>query len=302
MIAVKSRVAFGAVLATLVMIANVMSVSAQDPQPGSPAVPQANLPRRFTVTRIQSGPNGVTIFIGISNSQSGGSTGPTTAAQFTSGSSGPACTAQPALIGNASRDWFVAGAASHPDQVPYAVTCDGAFLGIVWLPGATTPGSVRVVTDPGGTVDPRSLVQSLLDTLVLPDIQIGVNPETGLVALPSWFWVEGYDGTPIVRSASLGGVAVDVELTAEDYRWSFGDGAALATTSLGRPYPAQSDLVHTYEQSSESAGGVYALRLTITFHVRFRVGDGPWLPLAPIVRTFIADYPVQQAQAVLTGR
>ena len=40
-------------------------------------------------------------------------------------------------------------------------------------------------------------------------------PDTGLVALPSWFWIDGYDGTPITASESLGGVTVEVEITAQ---------------------------------------------------------------------------------------
>lgn len=277
-------------------------VHADDPQPGSPATPQGNLPTRVTVARVQSGPNGIIIFIRVTESQPGGAMRPTTGSGSSPGSGGPVCSAQPAIIGNASRSWFEAGAATHPDQVPYALYCDGGFQGIVWLPATANPSTVRVTTDPGGSVDPRSLAQNLLDSIQLPEITIGVNPGTGLVALTSWFWVEGYDGTPITRSASLGGVTVEVELTPTRYHWTFGDGADMTTTSLGRRYPAESDLKHTYEQSSLRAGGAYTVTLEVTFTVQVRVNDGTSFTLAPITRSFTSAYPVQQAQSVLTGR
>ncbi len=295
------RVLAGIAAVLITVLLGTTAAHADDP-PGGPFTPRANRPRTFSVVRIQSSPTGVTIFISVSETQPGDSTAPSIGSQFTSGSSGPACSAQPALIGNASRSWFEAGAASHPDQVPYALYCDGAFQGIVWLPATANPSTVRVTTDPGGSVDPRSLAQSLLDSIQLPEITIGVNPGTGLVALTSWFWVEGYDGTPITRSASLGGVTVEVELTPSRYHWTFGDGADMTTTSLGRRYPAESDLKHTYEQSSLRAGGAYTVTLEVTFTVQVRVNDGTSFTLAPITRSFTSAYPVQQAQSVLTGR
>jgi hypothetical protein len=91
-------------------------------------------------------------------------------------------------------------------------------------------------------------------------------------------------------------------LIPDSYRWGFGDGMELTTASLGRPYPAESDLQHTYEQSSLSAGGEYAVTLAVTFNVRVRVSSGASFELAPITRSFSSAYPVQQAQSVLAGR
>ena len=61
-------------------------------------------------------------------------------------------------------------------------------------------------------------------------------------------------------------------------------------------------------------GGQFEVRLEITFGGQFRVtteeddGEGnivdtvgDWEPLEPIVRSFVAPYPVQQLQAVLTA-
>ena len=119
--------------------------------------------------------------------------------------------------------------------------------------------------------------------------------------MPAWFWIEGYDGSPIRTSDTLGGTTVEVEITPTNYAWSFGDGATMNTVSLGRPYPQASDIGHSYEQSSLSAGGAFPVTVEISFSVRYRVNGGAWQPLDPISRSFTAAYPVQQLQSVLTG-
>jgi hypothetical protein len=42
--------------------------------------------------------------------------------------------------------------------------------------------------------DPSSLALRMAAELPPPDLRIGMNPARGLVAVPTWFWVEGYDG------------------------------------------------------------------------------------------------------------
>src|SRR5690606_18094690 len=116
-------------------------------------------------------------------------------------------------------------------------------------------------------VDPSLLAAELLDEIPIPDIEIGANPATGMVAVPSWFWLDGYDGTPIVESASLADVTVEVEITPTSSRWLFGDGATLSTASFGAAYPEPSDIQHTYEQSSLTAGGAYEVSVELTFDV-----------------------------------
>jgi hypothetical protein len=300
MTSVRIRSLAGFVLAVARLHLAATTAFADDP-PGGPYVPGGNM-TTVVVTRVSSGPSGVTIHMQVRETRPGSSTPASASGQPGGGGRVPSCSATPANIGNASVVWFQTGAAANPGRIPYALYCDGAFQGIVWLPSTTDPSTVRVAVDPGGSVDSVALAQSLLSRIPLPEITIGVNPSTGLVALPSWFWVDGYDGAPITASASLGGVTVTVELTPDGYRWRFGDGGELATQSLGRRYPERSDLTHQYEQSSLQAGGAYTVRLEVTFRVRFLVSGGGAGELPPITRTYTADYRVQQAQAVLTGR
>lgn len=273
---------------------------AQNPPPGTPFTPGINMPRTVVVG-VQSGPTGVVIQIRTEDSEPGHSNGPVTDAHTDPTSTN--CTSQPVNIGNASSTgWFGTQAPQHPGQVPYGVYCNGALQGIVWVPAEASATGVQVVTDPGETVDPVSVAMSLLDQIQLPEMRIRFNPDTGLVALASWFWVEGYDGAPIRRAATLGPITVEVEVTPSSYRWSFGDGTSVETTSLGKSYPQESDLRHTYERSSLGAGGAYQITVEVSFAVQFRANGDPWQPLAPIARSLSALYPVQQAQSVLTGR
>jgi hypothetical protein len=205
-------------------------------------------------------------------------------------------------IGNATRDWFEREAPLHPGEAPWVVNCDNGFMSIVWLPINTQPSDVNIVVVPGDAVDPASMAADLRDHVPVPDIAVGVNPATGLVAMPSWFWIEGYDGSRIRTSDTLGDVTVEVEIRPTGYRWSFGDGAALEADSLGEAYPQESDIRHIYQQSSLTDGGAFRVTVRITFSVRYRVDGGPWEQLDPITRSFSAAYPVQQLQSILTGQ
>lgn len=289
-----------AIATALILAMGLMwSVSADDPGPGDPGAPGDN--KAGTSLSVESNDDGVTIYIAIDESSPGSSSDPSSG--NTGGDPGGwSCTSHPMSIGNATRDWFEQESALHPGEAPWIVWCNDEFIGIVWLPIAIEPQDIQIIVVPGSSVDPASIAAELRDQVLVPDITVGVNPQVGLVAMPAWFWIEGYDGAPIRTSDTLGGTTVEVEITPTSYRWSFGDGATLTTTSLGQPYPQVSDIRHTYEQSSLSAGGAFPVTVEISFSVRYRVDGGPWQPLDPITRSFTAAYPVQQLQSILTGR
>ena len=261
------------------------------PQPGMPVAE----------IRVASSPSGVTIYIGFrtvipGSPGSPGSDGPQ------SGSGAPSCSASPVNIGNASIGWIREGLAAHPDTTPWAVNCSNGYFGIAWVPvAAPGPPAVVVVAPPLAAVDPAAIAAEVFGIVPLPPIRVGANPGVGLVAMSSWFWIDGYDGRRLSGSRALGLVVVEVEIWPTNYHWSFGDGTTLDTLSVGRAYPEESDVRHTYEQSSLRAGGMFPTLLEITFAARFRVNGGAWLPLAPVVQTYTRDYPVQQLQSVLTS-
>ena len=288
------------VMVTLLAIGLAMGlISRVQADDGDPWTPGEDKPG--TTLSVESNDDGVTIYIAIDESSPGSSSDPSSG-DPDAGSSVWSCSSHPMSIGDAMREWFEEQAALHPGEAPWIVWCNDEFIGIVWLPIAIEPQDIQIIVVPGASVDPASIAAELRDQVLVPDITVGVNPEVGLVAMPAWFWVEGYDGSPIRTSETLGGTTVEVEITPTNYGWSFGDGAAISTLSLGLPYPQASDIRHTYEQSSLSAGGAFSVTVEISFSVRYRVDGGAWQSLDAISRAFTAAYPVQQLQSVLTGR
>lgn len=288
-------------LGVLLALATTLTARADDPPNGGGFTPKPSSPTVSTEINVVSNADGVTIYIGLVELAPGseGSPGDDDTISVTEG---PNCTATPMNIGNASVGWVREGLEAHPDTVPWSVNCDNGYFGIAWVPtDAPAAPDVVVGEPPIPAVDPVAVQASVLGIVPLPPIKVGANPDVGLVAMPAWFWVDGYDGSTLRGSRTLGLITIEVEITPAGYQWTFGDGAVLDTLSLGRPYPIESDIRHTYEQSSLIAGGTFEVQLDITFSARYRVNGGAWLPLAPVVQTYTRDYPVQQLQSVLTS-
>lgn len=254
-------------------------------------------PHVQTTVSVVSSAGGVTIYIRTVSTTPGA---PGSPGSYYSSPPAPTCSSYAMNIGFASQAWFRAGIAQNPGTLPWWVNCSNGWMGIVWAPLRATPPRIVVIA-PQPAVNPAVVAADLLATIPVPPISIGANPTTGLVALPAWFWVEGYDGTPRYGSRSLGSVSVLVTITPGTYLWSFGDGGVLYTGSPGRRYPVASDIQHNYQRTSVSAGGIYWVTLQVTFNASYRVNGGAAIPLAPIVRTYSRAYPVQQLQSVLTG-
>jgi hypothetical protein len=256
---------------------------------------------------------------------------------FSQTSDGRIYSLEGANVGNASTGpggWFGTGGRQHPNSVPMGFYVDGQFQGIVWVPANSNPGSLRWGAPPGpggsqsGTVAGRSInvreiALEVLDHVPLPDVGIQTNPALGLVALPAWFWVEGYDGGTLGGSRTVGlppevgadvpvdevpandpgrrgtSLTVEVHLRPTSYEWDFGDGTTRTSQSLGQKYPRESDIQHIYEHSSLRSPNGFPVRLTIEFAAEFQVNGGAPEPLPTIRRTYESRYRVQEIQAVL---
>ncbi|MDA8218667.1 MAG: hypothetical protein M0Z94_13740 [Dehalococcoidales bacterium] len=252
---------------------------------------------------------------------------------------GQVVTATPPNISTATRESWVEQFQQHQDQNPYLLYVDDQFSGIIWVPQSSSSSNVTVVPAPdnspppdtvvsgnGGSTDPREVALDALGHVPLPNAQIRVNPALGLVAMPGWFWVEGYDGSSFGTSRTVSvppevgpevptsvvpandsrrqgsSFSVEVRIWPTRYEWSFGDGASLVNLSLGKPYPAQSDVQHTYEYSSLRFPSGFPVWLTVDFAAEFRVNGGAPQGLPTIRRTYESGYRVQEVQPVLTSR
>lgn len=240
-------------------------------------------------------------------------------------------------ISPATREHWQEELENRPDETPYTLVVDGEFQGIIWIPNrddnnirfGPPPDAPLADTRPtgnGSSTDPREVALDALGHVPLPNLQLHMNPALGLVAMPGWFWVEGYDGQPFGTSRTVvippevgpevpfeevpeddprrqaSSFTVEVRVWPSRYDWSFGDGASLVTHSLGKPYPAESEIQHTYEYSSLQFPNGFPVRLIVEFSAEFRVNGGPPQGLPPIRQTYEAGYRVQEVQTVLTSR
>ena len=176
------------------------------------------------------------------------------------------------------------GTPPSPEHRLYLVFCDGEFVAAQWI-DPTAGGGVAV--------DTTSLARTVVDQVPVDLFGINARP-TGeaVTGIPSYFWVEGYDGAPITGSVSNGPVTVDVSINLREVTWDFGDGSTM-TGGLGEAWPARSSVRHAYRDR-----GAYTITVTMVFDAEFSVDGGPAEPLEPIVRTSTLRYGVEEIQAV----
>jgi hypothetical protein len=213
--------------------------------------------------------------------------------------------------------------ANHMGQAPFMVYVDNQLQGVRWMPDQANinpnlagglepppPADTQPAGD-GGSHDPHEVAVYLLTHMPLPAINVRMNPNLGMVALPGWFWVDGYNGDPIQASKTVTlpppapglpptSFTVTVRIWPSKYDWSFGDGTSVETHSLGKSYPQESDIKHTYQFSSLAYPKGFAVRCTVEWAAEYHVNGGGAQGLPPIHHTYEGDYRVQEMQPVLT--
>jgi hypothetical protein len=183
------------------------------------------------------------------------------------------------------------GVAPTPDAKPYDVYCDDTYVTMIWAtPSQFNGGNLAAAL--------RALAERLVRDLPFPDAGIGIDPDArGLTGLETWYWVTGWDGTPLTDSVSGFGTTVTVEARPAQIVWRFGDGTPDVDADLGRPAPERSSVTHVYERRSGADGMAVQVRFELA--TRYRVDAGAWLPLEPVERDARRSYPVDEARAQL---
>jgi hypothetical protein len=179
-----------------------------------------------------------------------------------------------------------------PNELPFFLWCDGQMIGLVWI-------AIQNGVSPGVALSPEAVAMRLRERIPIPSIRIGANPTRGLVGVESWFWIDGYDGSPITESTDAFGRRIDVEARVDLYEWSFGDSRTLRTKTVGSRYPERSEIRHVYDRSSLGYEKGYPLEVGFFFSVRYRVDGGGWIELPGIERFAEASYQVRESQAVI---
>lgn len=186
------------------------------------------------------------------------------------------------------------------------------------------PVPVACPPTPGPPSLPDARQVALGIAVPYPDIQVGINPSPlGLTGLPSWFWIEGYDGRSLDAATTINvppqvpvgypascpqppgaSLSVAVRFSPSSYDWTFGDRlptSTLTTTSLGEAYPQQSSIRHVYEYTSLGRPAGFAVSVTVHFVAQYQANGGAWQTLPAVAKTYSRNYPVQQAQSVLVN-
>jgi hypothetical protein len=166
----------------------------------------------------------------------------------------------------------------------------GQLVSTICVPDTTASGSV-----PPGPIG--ALAEQASSQQPWPNLVVAMNPGTGVTGLPSWFWLGGGSATIPPATASAGPLTVTVQATLIDVIWAFGDGTGYDSgSSLGRPYPQQSDVSHNFQADTFSVPGGYSVTATLRFAVSYSVNGGPWTRMGTKARLYSQQYQVNQVQ------
>lgn len=133
--------------------------------------------------------------------------------------------------------------------------------------------------------DPAEIAAKLIATLDFQAPTPALSPPTGTkapVGLPIWMWATGGELQigPIARSATEGGVTVDLTAVLSQVSWNMGDGTSVTCAGPGTPYSvkypaaaASPDCGHTYLHGSrDMPGGNYLITATGTWLIEWHGG------------------------------
>jgi hypothetical protein len=181
--------------------------------------------------------------------------------------------------------------ACPPGQTGYYVyDSAGQFAGVVCVPNSTatpTPGSAAEV----------ALAEEASSRQPWPNLSVGVNPNTGLTGLQSWFWLRPANATMLPARATAGPLTVIVRAVLLEVLWDFGDGSRTdAGLDLGQAYPRESAIRHVYQTDTFQLAGGYQVLATLRFGVWYSVNSGPWQFLGTKAKSYSLSYSVNQIQ------
>lgn len=150
-------------------------------------------------------------------------------------------------------------------------------------------------------VTPENLALVAIDDMLagIPQHTIGVNPAVdSMVAIDTWFWVDGGAVEPVSATAFVPGVTVVATAEPGGVSFDLGDGNTLECDDFGTPYApgASSTCTHAYE-----AAGTYTITATILWQGSYTINGGAPIPIETgVERTATFTLNVNEAQAINT--
>lgn len=174
-------------------------------------------------------------------------------------------------------------------------------------------GATGLPPPPPIPVNPLDVVARLCANVTLPGGLVQMNPNLGLVNVPSWFWLD-YRGHALSASETTAPpyevVTVEIRVFPVEITWDWGDGKEpvvfgggneeLATAQFGVPYPLESPVTHVYTTSSLRHPTGFPVRVPVIWAVDYRVNGGAWQRYGQTLsKIFEGNHRVQEAQPLI---
>jgi hypothetical protein len=217
-----------------------------------------------------------------------------------------------------------------PSGSTYFSVPASTFQGVVPF----TPAGPWIPTGPVTRLDPVAKAHDLVNHMAWPSITIGINPNPGIVAMASWFWIQNYSGQVLTNSGAISethqecrtvivsgtpglechnvtnSMTVEARVGPTTYEWNFGDKQPHSDVTysnpkgLGRAYTdprTPSPVAWSYEFDSYGYDNGFPVSVAISFMAEFRANGGAWAGLDPVTRTWNGNHVVEQVVPLVVG-
>jgi hypothetical protein len=175
--------------------------------------------------------------------------------------------------------------------------CSDGSMSTAWVPAPVTAATVERLAQRATNRLPLPLPSPRFN----PSRPSSAGPAT-LVAIPTWFWVEGWQ--PVTQRTRAGGVWAEVVASPVAATWYPGDGSPpvrCVANEAWRPGAAPSSCEHVYTRSSAGQpGNAYRARVVVTWQVRWTGSGGRSGSLPLMQRQLSFPIAVAERQTVVT--
>lgn len=176
--------------------------------------------------------------------------------------------------------------------------CSDGSLGTAWVSAAPIAEPVEQLARRAMNRMPLPLPAPKFN----PSRPSSAGPAT-LVAIPTWFWTEGWE--PVRQRTQAGGMWAEVVATPVEATWDPGDGSPVVRCvgpgKAWKPGTAESACEHTYVRSSAGQpANVYTARVSVTWRVTWRGAGGRAGSLPLMQRQMTFPIAVAERQTVVT--
>lgn len=201
--------------------------------------------------------------------------------------------------GYATEEQFASGAYPSAGPGGWVIRrCSDGSLDTAWVPAVPLTATIEQLAKRATNRLPLPLPAPKFN----PSRPSSAGPAT-LVAIPTWFWVDGWE--PVRQRTQAGAVWAEVVATPTEATWDPGDGSPLVRCAgpgtAWSPAARASTCEHTYVRSSAGQpANVYTAHVTVTWRVSWRGVGGRTGTLPLMERQMTFPIAVAERQTVVT--